>query len=105
MTVVEHETNPAPTRAELLASVPGFVAKTAVGAARREGQDRVEDRQAERGGLAGSGLGDALQIAPEQHVRNGLRLDRRGRGVALGDQRLQDGRGEAEVGKVRHDNK
>ena len=57
----------------------------------------VQDRQRECRRLAGAGLGDAEQVAPGEDVGDGLRLDRRRRGVALGGQHLQDGRREAEV--------
>ena len=39
--------------------------------------------QRERGRLAGARLGAAHQVAPGEHGRNGLKLDRRGRVVAL----------------------
>ena len=65
------------------------------------GGQAMQDRQGECGGLAGAGLGDAQQVAAGQHARYGLRLDRRGRGVAFVLQRLEDRRGEAEFGKIR----
>ena len=43
----------------------------------------VQRGQRERGRLAGAGLGAAHQVAPGEHGRNGLELDRRGRVVAL----------------------
>ncbi len=43
-----------------------------------------EHGQHECGGLAGAGLRDAQDVAPRQHVRDGLFLDRRGLGVASG---------------------
>ena len=64
--------------------------------------EALQDRQRERGGLAGAGLGDAEQVAAREHEGNRLRLDRRGRLVVLGGQRLQKGSGEAEVGKRGH---
>jgi hypothetical protein len=60
----------------------------------------VQDRQGEGGGLAGAGLGDAQQVAARQHGRDGLRLDRGRGGVALVGQRLQEGLGKAEIGKL-----
>ena len=43
-----------------------------------------EHRQHECGGLAGAGLGNAEHIAPLEHVRDCLGLDRGGRGIAGG---------------------
>ena len=40
-----------------------------------------EDRQYERGGLAGAGLSDADQVMSGKDMRDGGRLDRRGFGV------------------------
>ncbi len=60
----------------------------------------MQDRQGEGGGLAGAGLGDAQQVAAGEHAGDGLRLDRGGRGVAFGGQRLEERLGEAEVGKL-----
>src|SRR6185436_9290519 len=59
-----------------------------------------EDRKREGGGLAGAGLGDALQVAAFHDAGDGLGLDRRGDGVALVRQRLQEGLGEAEVDEL-----
>ena len=42
----------------------------------------LQDRQRKAGGLAGAGLGAAHQVATAEHGRNGLRLDRRGKGIA-----------------------
>jgi hypothetical protein len=63
------------------------------------GQD-VQDRQREAGGLAGAGLGGGEQVAAGEHQRNGLGLDRGGRGVAGFGNRLLDGGAEREVGKA-----
>ena len=43
------------------------------------GCQAMEDRQRERGGLAGAGLGDAEQVAAGQNDRDGLGLDGGGR--------------------------
>jgi hypothetical protein len=43
-----------------------------------------QHRQHEGGGLAGAGLRDAEDVAPLQHVRNGLFLNRSGGLVAGG---------------------
>ena len=65
------------------------------------GGEAVQDRQGECGRLAGAGLGDAQQVAAGQHARDGLRLDRSGRGVAFVLQRLENRGGKAEFRKVR----
>jgi hypothetical protein len=59
----------------------------------------VEDRQCEGGGLAGSGLRDADDVAALHHLRDGLRLDRRGRGILLVGEGLGDRLCEAELKK------
>jgi hypothetical protein len=41
--------------------------------------EALEDWSREGGGLAGAGLCDAAQIAPTEHRRDGLELNRRGR--------------------------
>jgi hypothetical protein len=51
-------------------------------AVRLLGQD-LEERKGEAGGLAGSGLRGAQQVAAGEDYGNGLLLDRGGRGVAL----------------------
>jgi hypothetical protein len=53
--------------------------------------DAGEDRQRERGGLAGAGLGLAEHVAACQQRRDGRGLDRRGRLVADVGQRLSSG--------------
>ncbi len=66
---------------------------------RRGGCKPVEDRQRERRGLAGAGLGDADQVAACQQQRDGLGLDR-GRGdILLVGERAKDRLGEAEIFK------
>ena len=42
----------------------------------------LQDRQREAGGLAGAGLRRRQQVAPGEHDGDGLRLDRRGHGIA-----------------------
>ena len=59
----------------------------------------IEDRQREGGGLAGSGLRDADDVAALHHLRDGLRLDRRGGGVLFVSEGLGDRLGEAEIEK------
>lgn len=49
----------------------------------RAGHQAVEEGQDERGGLAGSGLGQAHHVAPRENGRNGLLLDRGRGGIAL----------------------
>ncbi|MFO0637363.1 MAG: hypothetical protein U0168_31445 [Nannocystaceae bacterium] len=44
--------------------------------------DALQDRQGERGGLAGAGLGAADDVAAREHGADGLLLDRRGLAVA-----------------------
>ena len=66
--------------------------RTAAAARRRltVGREAVEDGEGEGGGLAGAGLGDAEQVAAFHHAGNGGELDRRGLGIALLGQRLED---------------
>jgi hypothetical protein len=53
----------------------------------------LQDRQHETGGLAGSRLRGAEQVAACEDYRDGLRLDRGGNGVTLlGDSAEQLGR-------------
>ena len=47
-----------------------------------ERRQLLQDRQREAGGLAGAGLGAAHDVVAGENDGNGLRLDRRGRGVA-----------------------
>jgi hypothetical protein len=46
-------------------------------------REQLQQRQREAGGLAGAGLRGAEQILAGENDGNGLRLDGRGRGVAL----------------------
>ncbi len=59
----------------------------------------IEDRQREGGGLAGSGLRDADDVACGQYLRDGLGLDRRGVGVLFLNESAGDGLGQAELEK------
>ena len=61
--------------------------------------EMMEDRQREGGGLAGSGLCDADDVARGQHLRNGLGLDRRRVGVLFLYESAGDGLGKAELKK------
>ena len=58
-----------------------------------------EHRQHEGGGLAGAGLRDAEHVAPREHVRDGLLLDRGGGGVAGRFDGGENFVGQAEIGK------
>jgi hypothetical protein len=51
-------------------------------AVRFRAQD-LQKGEGEAGGLAGAGLGRAQEVLAGENNGNGLRLDRRGRGVAL----------------------
>ena len=46
-------------------------------------REELQHRQGKGGGLAGSGLRDAAEVSAGEHLRDGLRLDRRRRGVAF----------------------
>ena len=59
----------------------------------------IEDRQREGGGLAGSGLGDADDIASGKHLRDRLRLDRGGGDVLLFGDCTGDWLSEAKIDK------
>ena len=61
--------------------------------------DPRQDRQRERGGLAGAGLGLAEHVAACQQRRDGRGLDRRGRLVADIRQRTQQRFGQREIGE------
>ena len=63
------------------------------------GVDGVEQGQAEGGGLAGSGLGDAHDVAPGQQDRDGLALNGGGRHVAHVGDGPEQVDGQAEVGE------
>ena len=56
----------------------------------------MEDRQGERSGLAGAGLGDTDQVAAVEDCRYGRRLDRRRRYIARFGKRATNGLGKAE---------
>ena len=57
----------------------------------------VEDRERERGGLAGAGLRDADEVAAGEDQRDGVGLDRGGGGVLLLSKGTRDRLCEAEV--------
>ncbi len=63
------------------------------------GGDAIENRQRERGGLAGAGLCDADQVAAADHQRNSLILDGGGSDVLLFSKGTCDRLCEAEVVK------
>ena len=57
---------------------------------RRRGRQPLQDRQDESRGLAGAGLRAGQQVAAREYGGNGLRLDRRGFGIAfVGDRAHQ----------------
>ena len=62
-------------------------------------RQHLDHREGEAGGLARAGLGDADHVPPLQHLRNSLRLDRRGYGVAAIGDRLEDLSGKAKSTK------
>ena len=64
-------------------------ARLARAVGRRLLRQPLQQRQRERGGLAGAGLRAAEQVVPGQRQRNRLQLDRRGRGVAVFGERAQ----------------
>ena len=59
-------------------------------ARRRGGPQPLEDREDERGRLAGPGLGTRKHVAPGEHERDRGRLDGRGLGVALVRDRAEE---------------
>ncbi len=63
--------------------------------------EAVDEGQGEGRRLAGAGLGAAEQVAAGEHVRDRLRLDRRGCGVALVGESPQESLRQAEVGEGR----
>ena len=65
------------------------------------GEHPVDQRQGEGGRLAGASLCAAKEVAAGEDVGDGLGLDRRGRGVALVGERLEERGREAEIGKGR----
>ena len=66
------------------------------GAAARDLQHAVEDRQQERGGLAGAGVGAADQVVAVHDDRDDRALDRRGRREAADADAFDQRRLEAE---------
>ena len=58
--------------------------------------EAMEDGEREGGGLAGAGLGNADEVASGKGWRDGGRLDRRRRGIALLDEGAGNGLGKAE---------
>ncbi len=64
--------------------------------------EALEQRQAERGGLAGAGLRDAEDVAARKHQRNGLGLDRGGIDIVFGGKSALKRLGHAERGKHRN---
>jgi len=68
-------------------------------AAARKGQDALQDGQREGGRLAGAGLGAAHDVLAADDERNCLSLDRRRLGITLFENRAQQFRGQAEIGK------
>jgi hypothetical protein len=63
----------------------------------------LQERQDEGGGLAGAGLGQGFEVAPAKDVGDGLRLHRRGRGVALLANGAQELGRQAEFGELHGD--
>ncbi len=57
----------------------------------------MQDRQRERGGLAGAGLRNADDVAAAHRERDRLGLDRGGSDVVLFGKRERNGIGEAEI--------
>ena len=60
-------------------------------------QNAVQDRQRERRGLAGAGLGDADDVTAGECEGDGLSLDGRGRQIILFLERTRDGIGKTEI--------
>src|SRR5690606_31657329 len=67
------------------------------------GEQQLENRQGETGGLAGAGLGRDHEITTFQHGRDGLRLDRSGGGVTSGSHGAHQRVGQAERSKGHSD--
>ena len=67
------------------------------------GDQAGEDRQRERGRLAGARLGDAEQIAALEKMRNGLSLDGCGVRIAFVHEGAKERLGESETGKFDHE--
>jgi hypothetical protein len=64
------------------------------------GSEALEDWQREGRGLAGAGLCDTAKIAPPEHRRDGVELNRRGRHVTFCGEGIEDRRRESKVGKI-----
>ena len=62
----------------------------------RVGEQTMQDRQREGGGLAGAGLGNALHVTTFEDGWDRLRLDRRCGGVAFLSNGVENGRRETE---------
>ena len=62
-------------------------------------EQMMQDRHRERCGFAGAGLRNPDHVAARQNGGNGLRLNRRGRGVFLFGERARDRFGKAEIMK------
>ena len=60
----------------------------------------MQDRQGEGGGLAGSRLGDAAEVAAGEHEGDGLRLDRCRCDVSLVGKGIENGREKSKIGKT-----
>src|SRR5712671_4798016 len=67
-------------------------------------REPLQERQSESGGLAGAGLGAPQDIAPLQHQRNRLRLDRRRLDVSLLSDRFQQLGQQVQFSKTRQTN-
>ena len=68
------------------------------------GGEAVQDRQCERRGLAGAGLGDAQDVAAVHDVGDRLGLDRRRRGVVFGREGIEQRGCEAKIGELSQGN-
>ncbi len=63
----------------------------------------LQDRHREGAGLAGAGRsGQCENVTAGQRLRDGLRLDRRGVGIALARKGTRQRRKKGEIGKARH---
>ena len=63
----------------------------------RSADEPIDDRERERGGLAGSGLRETDHVAPAQRERNRFALDRRWVGVPRVANRVEHLRAQAEI--------
>ncbi len=66
----------------------------------RSDEKPLQDRQCEGGRLAGSGLGNAAQVAAVEYLRDSLRLDRGRCRVALGRNSAENGRSKSKIGET-----